>query len=245
MIDLTIVMAVYGQPLMLTRQLATIGTYPDSVRQSLKLVVVDDCGTPEVDLHHVAAVGERIKEARLYRVDKDIHWNQGGARNLAMQESSGWCAMIDPDMLFPASVIEKILAAIQTMKRGSNLRFFLKHKGSLDKGSPNTHIVHRDDFFMAGGYDEDFAGGKGYSDVMLARTMRGIGIKETWREDIYADFINPREVSDAMVTSISRDLKRNNPIFKRKLKLCSIRGGWKLFAQRGAPRIRFPWHRVL
>jgi len=246
--NLTIAMAVFGQPMMLAKQLDTIRGYPDGVLERLRVFIVDDHGAPPVDETQIKELALLVKEARLYRVDDDIKWNQGGARNLAMQEAGGWVAMLDPDMVLDSEVIQKILAAVSKMKQGSNLRFLLKHvrTGEMDNTSPNTHILHRNDFWKAGGYDEDFAGAKGYSDVMLMRCLRAVGIKSVWRDDIFAHFYGLKDVPDAIVTTIDRSLRRNTAIFRSKVKkIGAVRNGWKWWAQRGGDRIRFRWTRLV
>lgn len=246
--DLTIVMSVFGQPLMLAKQLDTIRSYSDHVLERLRFFIVDDHGDPPVDETQIRDLALFVEEARLYRVDDDIKWNQMGARNLAMKEADGWVAMLDPDMVFDHEMIQRIFGVVDMMKRGQSLRFLLKHvqTGEIDRTSPNTHILHRDDFWKAGGYDEDFAGGKGYSDVMLMRCLRGVGIKSIWRDDIYAHFYGPKDIPDAMVNTIDRSLDRNAPIFRSKVKkIGAMRNGWKWWAQRGGDRIRFRWTRLV
>lgn len=248
MTTLTIVMAVYGQPLMLAKQLATIAGYPQSVRSSLRVIIVDDCGTPPVDPSTIHELDRYIDSATLFRVIKDIPWNQPGARNLAMKHAEGWCVMIDPDMVFSGEMIEKIQVATSTMQRGQNLRFCLRHTDTkrIDDSSPNTHTVHKDDFMAVAGYDEDFAGRKGYSDVIFARAMRRFGIKEIWRKDIWADFYGVHDLPDALVTTLDRSVEKNRPLFRSLTNL--IRGRrpefLKWIEKRKTKMIRFPWEQV-
>lgn len=248
MIDLTMVFSVYGQPKMLLEQMSKILFYPEDVRNRLSVVIVDDCGKPPVAVEDVAFVAHLLKSLMLFRVTKDIPWNQGGARNLGMKHASGWCLLMDPDFVFEGDMIRKIMDRLMTMKRGQNLRFCLRHTDTnkIDNGSPNTHIVHNDDFMAAAGYDEDFAGRKGYSDVVFARSMRKLGIKETWDKDIWAHFYGTRDIPDANVTTLDRSVKANHGLFVGKMKIVDGKreGMMKWIEKRKKAMIRFPWVQV-
>jgi len=245
MIDLTIIMAVYGQPKMLQKQIETIESYLADVRSRLTLVVVDDCGTPPVEVSLMASVP--ICAAKLFRVDKDIPWNQPGARNLGMHHSKGWCLMIDPDMVFDGLTMERMMLAAEKMPRGHVLKFGLKHvsSGKLDTSSPNTWLIHRDDFFAVGGYDEDFSGHKGWSDVQMLDVLRS-AYKVELRPDLFANFHGIDSIHDAMVTSLDRSTKENRKKRVKKVAQARKAGGWKKWAKArvDVPRLRFPWTQI-
>lgn len=242
---LTICMAVYGQPKMLAHQLATIDGYSQAVLDNLNVIIVDDHGDPEVE--EWDAMQLSVNSVQLFRVDDDIPWNQMGARNLAMQHAKGWCLMIDPDMVFSAEIMVRMLAAQEILQRGQVLKYGLKHKrsGKLDMSSPNTYMIHRDDFFKVGGYDEDFAGNKGWSDVQLLDTLTSC-YKLQNRPDLHAEFYGPSDMPDAMVTSLDRNTRVNRAKRIKKVSKARACGGWARWAQlrEGAPRLRFKWHKV-
>ena len=248
MIDLTMVFSVYGQPRMLDKQMQTWWDYALDVRSHLNVVIVDDCGAPPVEAHDVMHLVGRLKSVKLFRVTKDIPWNQGGARNLGMKNASGWCLLMDPDFVFDGDMIRKIMERLTTMKRGQNLRFCLRHTDTerIDDGSPNTHIVHNDDFMGAAGYDEDFAGRKGYSDVVFARSMRRLGIKETWDKSIWAHFYGTRDIPDANVMTLDRSVKANHGLFVEKMRIVDGKrpGLLQWIEGRKKKMIRFPWIQV-
>lgn len=245
--DLTMVMAVYGQPQMLAKQLATIEGYPDAVLDRLHLIVVDDCGSPPVTIHAIDEIGHYCKSAKLFRVEEDIPWNQMGARNLGMHHAEGWCVMLDPDMVIPPSVMSRMLEAVDKLRRKSVAKFALRHVADrrIDMTSPNTYIIHRDDFFMVGGYDEDYAGHKGWSDVQMLDVLTGC-FKIELRPDLFADFYNESQIEDAMVTSLDRSVKANRRKRVKKRDKARDMGGWARFArkQRDAVRLRFKWRQV-
>jgi hypothetical protein len=242
--ELTLVMAVYGQPQMLRKQIETIVDYPDAVLERLNVVVVDDCGDPPVDLEGIRFFSDFVKSVKLFRVDKDIPWNQMGARNLGMQHSEGHCLLIDPDMVFDGVVMARMIEAASKLARGRVIKWGLRHvnTGKLDMSSPNTWLLHREDFFAVGGYDEDFAGNKGWSDVQFLDIMRGC-YKIEERPDLWAHFHSTASVPDAMVTSLDRSTGANRKKRVKKVAQARAAGGWARWAKTrvSAERLRFPW----
>jgi hypothetical protein len=241
---LTLVMAVYGQPLMLQKQIETISAYSDVVLDHLNVVVVDDCGRPDVDVEGMRFLSDFAKSVKLFRVTLDIPWNQMGARNLAMEHSEGLCLLIDPDMTFSGEMMKRMIEAASKLARGHVIKWGLKHvsSGKLDMTSPNTWLLHREDFFAVGGYDEDFAGNKGWSDVQFLDVMRA-NYKIELRPDLFADFHGTDSVPDAMVKSLDRSTAANKKKRLKKVAQARAAGGWARWAKtrRDVPRIRFPW----
>lgn len=244
--ELTIVMAVYGQPLMLCKQMQAIGNYHEAVRQRLNVVIVDDCGDPPVDVNDMPALAFRVKSAKLLRVQTDIHWNQMGGRNLGAEVSSGHLLFIDPDMVFDGDTMRRMIEAASKLPRKHVVKWGLRHvnSGKLDMTSPNTWLIHREDFFAVGGYDEDFAGHKGWSDVQFLNIMHAC-FKVEKRPDLVADFHSADSVADAMVTSLDRSTATNKKLHIMKIGQAKAAGGWAKWAKtRNAPRLRFPWQQL-
>lgn len=249
MTQLTIVTSVYGQPAMLEHNLTTLSAADESVREVLKVIVVDDCGDPPV--------GPELYEGRpfdieVYRVTEDKPWNQMGARNLGMDRApSTWCLMIDPDMVFGPLMLARVLGAARKMRRGMFLKYGLRHADKdspeVDMTSPNTYLIHRDDFFAAGGYDEDFAGHKGWSDVQMYDVLRA-HLKMQQRKDIYAMFHSRESFPDADVkisAGVDRSTGHNRKVRLRKHAEARRVGGWKRWVKtKKGPNLRAPWVKV-
>jgi hypothetical protein len=243
---LTYVMAVYGQPKMLNYWWETLGSYPDDVSERISLIVVDDHGDPP------ATIPEAIRtrfSAKLFRVLDDIPWNQMGARNLGMHHARGWCVMLDPDMVIGQLMAKRFLDT--ELKRGEVVRFGLKHmngsQDGVDMSSPNTYLIHRDDFFNAGGYDEDYAGNKGWSDVQMLQVLTE-HYKMHLRSDLWVQFYDTGAFDDAQVVTLDRSVKVNKAIHLRK-RAEAKRGGWVkwVLRQKGnlnKPQLRFRWEQV-
>jgi len=239
-------MAVYGQPQMLRFNLAAIHGYSQEVRDQLKVIVVDDCGDPPVTPGSVAGFSFDLS---VYRITENKPWNQPMARNLGMHHAApSWCLMIDPDMVFRPEMMQKVIGLIPKLARRSVLRYGLKHVSdpgrSVDLTSPNTYIIHREDFFAVGGYDEDFSGHKGWSDVQLLDVLRST-FKVSQRKDIYADFYSTKNIPDAAVHTLDRSTSHNKKLRLKKVDQSRKAGSWARWAKHKKGSIlRLPWTQV-
>lgn len=235
--ELTIAFSVYGQPKMLAYWFEQFMREPQQVRDRVEVIVVDDCGDP-------AAVVPKDPGIRLFRVSKDIPWNQGGCRNLAAEQAkTDRLMLIDPDMTLPEGMLLRLLEEAALLTKGVAFRPALRHVADkrFDHTSPNVHLILRQDFLDRGGYDEDYCGNKGWSDVQLLRVMQKSMVLRN-REDLWFWFHHTnRSLSDAQVTKLNRGTKKNKALHIRKMSLLS-KLGWKAFVNKSVGRrIRFPW----
>jgi len=237
--ELTIGFSVFGQPKMLAYWFEKFLAQPQEWRDRVEVVVVDDCGTPK------AVVPEGIT---LFRVKTDIKWNQGGARNLiAEQATTDRLMLIDPDMTLEDGMLQKLVEESRHLRPGLVFRPALRHvaTGAFDHTSPNVHLMMRKDFDVLGGYDEDYCGHKGWSDVQLLRVMQRAMVTRT-REDIWFWFHHgDKKVPDAQVTKLDRSVKHNKALHISKMGLLK-RLGWQAFVKKvsAGKRIRFSWERI-
>ncbi len=239
------VLCTYGQPHMMAIQKAAWDSYPEDIQKHLQVIVIDDHGDPAYTCDE-----ELPYELRIYRSDKNIAWNQPGAKNLGFQESDAdWIINLDPDMVLSAEAMQQIQQHLPDVVRrpiNHHYKLGLKHQdGSreCDHSSPNFYLVNREHFWKCGGYNEDFSGAKGYSDVVLHRILQVSGTRHHW--PITADFYKKEHVTDAEVRTLDRSYKRNGGLFKNA-QVFARNMGWKrypaTFQKRGY--VRFPWTRV-
>lgn len=235
-------MAVYGQPKMLDVWWRTISEYPEKIRERLELVIVDDCGKPPVLVP--SGLGVRIQ---LFRVQEDIPWNQPGARNLAaLQAKARVLCLLDPDMVINPADIEAFFSAARTLLPDRVLRFALRRAGGrLDTSSPNTYLIHRRAFLESGGYDEDYCGNKGWSDVQLLHTLSElyrVGVTQTLAVDYYL----LDRIADAQVSSLPRGVEKNKALHLRKVAQMRSVKGWRTWVAKCKGRnLRFKWTKML
>jgi glycosyltransferase involved in cell wall biosynthesis len=145
----------------------------------LELILVDD--------HSKEVIGEDIFVAvpnlRVYRIDKDIPWNQGGARNIgALEARNRVILFMDIDHQLETEEIRGLLEDASGLELGERITPPRRRKSRGDevgeelKPNINCFIINRQDFFMIGGYDEIFSGHYGQEDKFFFRCCRRKGI---------------------------------------------------------------------
>ncbi len=93
------------------------------------------------------------KQMRLFRVKEDIGFNSHGARNLMMRETeSDWNILSDIDRTYPEDTLIDILET-KDKQQGKHYSFFTPSGKSF---TLNEYLIHKDDFWLSGGYDEEF-----------------------------------------------------------------------------------------
>lgn len=242
--QLSFVMAVYGQPLMLKKWWETLCSYDDDVLDRLHLVIVDDHGDPPVEIP--PDIQARLR-CQLFRVTKQIEWNQMGARNLGMAMlETDWALMMDPDMVVEPKIAKRFLALIPKLRQGNLVKPLLRYTNDVpDNSSPNVYLLHKNDFVRAGGYDEDYAGHKGWSDVQFLHTLQGVKIKFLKPEGLWVRYYRPRDIADATVNTLNRTVAHNRGLHIQKMGWARKIGWAKWAAANKQKLIRFPWERVI
>lgn len=238
--ELTIGFSVYGQPKMLDFWFERFLAEPQEWRDRVEVIVVDDCGKPP-------AVVPKDEGIILFRVTKNIPWNQGGCRNLvAQQATTERLMLIDPDMTIGEGMLQKLVEESRHLAPGLMFRPALRHiaTGDFDHTSPNVHLILKKDFNRLGGYDEDYCGHKGWSDVQLLRIIQKAMVSRS-REDLFFWFHHGnKKLTDAQVTTLDRSTSDNKTLHLHKMTKLK-RKGWEQFVASLGRKIRFPWERVL
>lgn len=223
---LTIIMAYYNQPDMLAEWFRVFGNY-GALLSKISLRIVDD-GSQEHPLQLPKDLGP-FKSVRTFRILEDDGWNEMVARNIAMKHSDGWVFMTDPDYLLSPPEAGKLMG--RPLRRGNvyHLRARLRSKLNPLPGTGNMRVIHTDDFWQVGGYDEDFAGAYGFSDTLLFKCLsQTFGIHRF--KDIWMDHYPMGGLIKDAASPAERDTKRNSPIFMKKLDLIN-KQGLKLYIQ--------------
>jgi predicted glycosyltransferase involved in capsule biosynthesis len=159
-----------------------------------KVVIVDD-GSPEP---------LEIEGIDVYRINKDVPWNQPAARNIGFKKSEGWIVCADIDHLVTKENVKELLK----MKKEKGTVYYL---GREDTNSWNVYLIHKDDFEKIGGYDEDFCGHYGYDDIdFLFRCQDNLKVKEV-RE------IKVKVFAKESSSRLDRDTKFNRRLLEKKV----------------------------
>ena len=239
--ELSIVFSCYGQPDMLREWFRAYEQQDGLSRSLTEVVVVDDCGTP---------VADPPSYATLLRVQRDIPWNQPGARNLgALQAKAETLLLIDVDMTLPPGRLAGLLEAVKLMPKKAVWQPSLRHITNagapvekFDDTSPNVYLIRREQFWKSCGYDEDYCGHKGWSDCKLQNVL---GAMFTLRKvkSLWLWLHHSGNIKDAQVKTLDRSVAHNKKFHVRDNAVAKKKG-WIRVAQAQGEIVRFLWTKV-
>ena len=166
---------------MLKLQVANWNSYPFWLREHCTIIIVDDCSPTQP----ARPVLEALRfPYQLYRVQKDIRWNQHGARNLGAQQAfeGDWLFMSDMDIMLPAGQVRLVFDQPHDPSKHYTFERTFVPEFKERKYHCNTFLVTREKYWEAGGYDEDYCGHYG-GDGSFLRALENVAPREH-REDI-------------------------------------------------------------
>jgi len=237
----------YRQPKMLAEQIRIWNAYPDGVQ----IILVDD-GSAEAALPVVEEVASGWLRQRLslYRVDVDLPWNRGGARNLAAREATtDWIVHIDLDHVLTGQSAERLLSFDPDPKHFYRFARYRNGKADetrkkdsippfVDYGKIHPHIdsylCTRDLYWRVGGYDEDYSGCLGGGSPFLAQ-LEAAAKPLLVPGEISLQVYTRSVIADSSEHSLSRDRTEYANRKRRK----QAQGKTK-----AVNPIRFPWTKL-
>ncbi len=232
--EVTLCMAYYENPAMLRYQLAHLTSFASDLKEQLRIILVDD-GSPDCPAESVVNVTPPCgMPLSLYRMDKDIRWNQDACRNLAASEAeTRWLLMTDIDHLVPEQTWRRLVFNRLSWKIVYTFNRVTGPAKSRRNPHPNTWLLTTDRFEATGGYDERFAGWYG-TDGDFKRRLQRVAQIQLLPELI--EEVTPDMIGDCRTTRY----ERKTPDDRQQIA--------KILAQRGnAKPLRglCPWHKVL
>lgn len=181
--QLTLAIMHDSSPSLLLRHQRILRSYPPAVRARVHLLIIDDGSPTGLDAasHVPPTLGPpRFASLAIVRIDQQLAWNTGGARNLAFHLArTRRVLVLDVSTPAPPKVIAAALRLPARSLDGTPLvhRFGCEqqdhhtgtkthsHHGSNDKLEPSiapvAMLIHRRSYWAAGGCDEDFTGNFG------------------------------------------------------------------------------------
>jgi hypothetical protein len=222
---LSLITHIYNQPLGLAEQVAHWQSLDAALRAQIEFIVIDDHSDPPL------ACSREGLNLRLFRVDDDIDWNMPGCRNLgAMLAGAPWLLYFDIDNVLPTAQLAMLLQGLPTLNPRT-LHVFRRRRGEEElEPHINSFLISRQGFFLAGGYDEDFAGHYGYEDVLF---------RNQWRQHVGSETLLTNiafEQTGRITQGLNRDTTRNDALIRYKAAI-------------GMPKarslLRFGWHEVV
>ena len=185
---ITIAMPYYEAPEMLRVHLDYWRRYPEWMAEFLSVVLVDD-GSPNHPAERVLKESDLpLFPIQLYRVQENIPWNHGGARNLTMHcvPKKGWVVTTDIDLVLDSENIEKILGVDMRKKNvyRPNRLDLISGKWVQWERHPESFVMTREMFWKIGGFDEDFTGYWNGTFVPFRKAVKRVSTLVDW-QDIY------------------------------------------------------------
>lgn len=123
-------------------------SFSEDIKRRLKIIIVDDCSKYPISLPDVNL------NITLLRVDKNIKWNNPGARNLgACFADTEKIILADIDWLIPQATLQICLE--KEIPNNSFIVFENPARGSV---LPNIYCTKKQTFLRYGGYNESYRG---------------------------------------------------------------------------------------
>lgn len=201
---------------MLDRQIQCIAALPRGLRDLMEMIVVDD-GSPDKPKPAFRSPGCPL---RVFRIAKDVKWNQDAARNIAAFEAkSKWLLLTDIDHLVPHNTWQ--LLSEKKLNKDYVYKFALRKTLDRDgakpsiseyKPHPNSWIMTRGMYWKIGGYDERFAGNYGTDGDFRDNVLRHSSIEQLqlpiWR-------VPRTTIADASTTTLQRKVLEEGQEIRR------------------------------
>lgn len=257
---LTYMLLYYNKHVHLAHQIKSWKNFSQAALDQTQFVIVDDgstLGHTAADL--LAANRDFVKglDILVYKIDQDLDWNIGGARNLGFYMSNTpWIFMNDADIEVKSDTMDFVttLPDSNPSENGTIVQepvylYFKRWREAGFKNHPAVMLIKKEHYWMLGGCDEDFVGHYGQTDphfrlkVKLDKTLHGY----TTEDLMNAQKISPLyEMPDSppcpsgmtclesfVGKTPSRDTKPNKDLIKKKRK----QGKWSNKV------LRFTWKR--
>ena len=234
---LTVVFAYYENPQMLEFQWREIASYPAEIRAELEVIVVDDCSPqfPAVDVPRPSG----LPALSIFRVSKDIRWNQDAARNIGAHEARApWLLLTDIDHVVPASSLVAVIEGERSDQSIYTLGRIKFYGGEARESHPNSYLMTKKLYWDIGGHDEDYAGVYGKDFLFRKRALRRSS--EVHLPHVVLARVGTTAVKDAGTTTITR---RNTLLRRVWGYLLEWLKAMKLW--RGVQTLSYPYEKVL
>lgn len=231
----TLIMAYYENHGMLQRHYNQISALPAKLRDLLHVIIVDD-GSPNAPAQPPKADQMKGVALQIYRMEQDVRWNQDACRNIgAHHAETEWLLLTDIDHMVPQKMWEDVLLRSHNDKLVYTFRRVSEPALDPYKAHPNTWLMTRKVFNLAGGYDERFAGLYG-TDADFRDRLKAVAPFKTLKNAVVRV---PRTVTpDASTTTYLRKQPEDREGIAR---VKAERGKLK---DQTPVTLSFPYHRV-
>lgn len=211
----------------LSRLIEIYSKYDKEILKKIHFIFVDDCSPIDIQ------IDTSDLNFTLYRIQDDIIWNQGGARNLAVtMAKTTKLIMTDLDHVFPQSVLEDLIK----MKTPKDIfKFRRSREGKKIESHPNTFFMSKSTYFKSLGVDEAFSGHYGNEDIYFIDLHNHLGTKfKKYRKEMIETF-------DHSHHGLQRDTSYNEKLLEERRKAIAKNDA---FSAHSRLFLNFSWNEV-
>lgn len=196
-----------------------------SIAKYTRVIVIDDGSNPEFPVETDFGIKTKIA-----RIDEDIIWHAEGAINLGfLLAEDSWCVLLNVDHIMPADdICRATLMKNRTREKIYIFDRYLPNGKSRNKNVTGVSMIHRDDWWRIGGYDEEFCGGHGCADWLATGfayknppLSNNLSVAKALNFELIQTDLKVIEYKDAEAPLKRDSLDRNMKIYKTKLKALS------------------------
>lgn len=219
----------------LYRMLDHYASFSKDLMSRIQFVLVDDHSKIDVPISKSLPLNYQ-----LFRVNKDIFWNNGGARNLGVIHArTEKLLLTDIDHFFSEDLLRRIVN--HKAKRNSFYKFKrVDINGKSIRSQPNILYMTKSVFFNALSYDEEFSGNYGSEDTFFLDVLKHKGLRlgyfSRWKK------IKVQKVDTVnSYHSFSRDISVNQALRNKKLDIMKKHG---VMAAHSRLFLNFDWSKI-
>jgi hypothetical protein len=212
---ITLVYAYFENGSMLDRHLVEWNQYVN--KDHYRAIIVDDCSKRDPAIDHLKDK-EHPFPIELFRINTDIPWNQDGARNLAMTHARGWCLITDMDHMLSKESAQQLLEMELDINQTYRPARIKAKSGDTHHSHPNSYIIHRDNYWKIGGYDESYQGYYGTDGIFVRQVKKITGLTSI---AVSLTLFSRSDIEDAATVDYGRHgseyhISKNPTLMKRK-----------------------------
>jgi len=204
---ITLIIPYYRNPEMLKIHCETWNQYTKEIWDKLDIILIDDCSPEPASMILKSYLGlAACNNLKLYRVEKDIPWNQHGCRNLgAKLATTEWLLLTDMDRIFPCEeMFQLVNYGLDEENHYKPDQLKISKDNFIEYGGipGNQFLVTKENFWKVGGYDEDYCGTYG-GDSALLKPLEKIA-PLMLLPDVQMRHYTTEAVKDANTTTLDR-----------------------------------------
>lgn len=211
-------------------------TYSNDILRAIHFIFVDDCSPVPIKIPE-----KYTFNYTLAKVDTDIEWNQGGARNLGVHlAKTSKLVLTDLDHTFTEEGLNQLIKRPQP----SHLYIFkrINEKGEETNAHYNTFFCTKSLFFKTLGVDECFGGNYGFEDIFFIDMQRRLGTKILKLRNYPVHHVEHKN-SDKPQHNLVRNMDVNKPLYEAKRRIVKDKNR-DPFDAHSRLFLNFEWHLV-